>query len=383
MRKDNSRIGHLVFLILKIDEVMFFYLTDSLIVASSEADYIQICNAVRNLANAACESKHLLLGDYNVLKYFADIYRNVGDSVALILNNLVHNYATSTIPNGLTFYVEVVRDNQKNCREENGIAIQQLCFTEFIDSSTTQKMQLVGEDLNDCKMFIRILNWYKKKHGIQLNCSYEFFHGAGNRTSENLYKLKRDNKIALCIVDTDIRYPRQPVSSHATHKKCMRIGNTPLVRTIVLGVHEIENIIPVDYINLLRFDSGEALKKECYDRLYNHAEAENLLPYFDHKKGVVKMTESMSDPNFICFAEQCFNVYPEWQSNHDFQTFYDSLPEKGIIYPGLGENLFKNVLEQTELETIVGFKAFQLNEWQRIGLEILNFGCARSLESIS
>ena len=89
---------------------MLIYLTNSLIVDPQDKHYNRIRIAIRNIALAVIESKHLLRGDYEVLYRMYEIFRSDVD-ISPLFRKLYLEYATHTIPDSIRNYVEVVKES--------------------------------------------------------------------------------------------------------------------------------------------------------------------------------------------------------------------------------------------------------------------------------
>ena len=132
---------------------MLFYLTDSLIVDKDSVDYPSIYNAVRNLASAAFNSYHMLLGDENIVNRLKTWFAE--DPVFRPLFDYIANQYVFGIPSFINYYVEVVKENPQNIREDCGRCIAQMCYSDFRETKNVQSTFLIGEDNNDCSVSVQ------------------------------------------------------------------------------------------------------------------------------------------------------------------------------------------------------------------------------------
>ena len=129
--------------------------------------------------------------------------------------------------------------------------------------------------------------------------------------------------------------------------------------------------------------------KRHFDYLSRSEQREEILPYFDYKKGIRKIPEFMSSDDYQRFGELCWTQNPEINIGQSFREYLDSVPNKGRIYNPLSESIAADTLgyikESEKKGTLKAptLLAYQENEWKRIGKEIVNWCCARIPEGLS
>ena len=391
MKKDNYLIGLGVFLNLKIK--MLFFLKKSLIVEESCKEFLDICQAVRNLATAACERKHFITGDIDTILYFAKIFKEqTHDKVAIYFDNLKKNYATLGIPRFITYYIEVVNSNIYNEIEENGKKIFQIDYKEFEDTQSVQKTVLICEDgMYDCLFYKYILQWYIKvvlnKNSIP--CEFDNRHGGGAQTYLCLDSCIKNKLTSLCIIDSDKKYPEQKIERNSTCKKCQNIKCGPRNYCYILNCQEIENLIPLNFIDSLNFSGNLLKRKKALDELKNNPNVEIIIQYLDLKEGLKKYKKYKKDANFILFVKYFYPSISKIKNIKKIEKYYISRDDNDELYPGIMEDLLKHVIEDENSKLIQRniirphLLQFQVNEWNKIGQMMLNFGFARNQEGLS
>ena len=110
---------------------MLYYLSNALLVTTTSPEYRDVIAAVDNLAISAFESKHELFGDFNVMEALS---RNtdLGLRSRLVLNRIVQNYASCSIPLEISYYVEVVPNVRNRKRLVGRRVVVQLAACEQI-----------------------------------------------------------------------------------------------------------------------------------------------------------------------------------------------------------------------------------------------------------
>lgn len=379
----------MVFLIQRIND-MLFYLTDSLIVGKEDPLYNDIYKSIHNIATQVIDGNHLLRADIKVLEHFRMVYQS--DPYANILfNQLYQDYATCGIPQNINFYIEIVKENPI-CRKENGIDICQKSYLYYLNVDVCSKAILVGEDLNDTIFFEHVLNWFIRQTGDNYRYSVHRMSGGGHNTYRVVQNELDAHHVTICIVDTDKRYPACPPEQNGTYENCVNNINTEACeyKFLPLDVHEIENLVPLNYIdsfdNWVNGNANDVRKKKAFDFLKN--DAENILPYFDYKKGIKNDDMFRNEPDYRNFAEKCYGCNQDKVNlEPDFCTFVSKLADKTEIYPNLigGTGTIKRTLDLIKTNSCPkpDLLDFQRKNWNLIGQYLLDWCIARVPESIS
>ena len=365
---------------------MLFYLTDSLLVDKKASEYLEIATAISNLSIAVYESKHSINGDFSIIEFMS---KNVDIDIRArnILNNVAQQFAFYSIPQHITFYIEVVRETtDQPLREEESKQIAQVCYKEFLDTKSTQESCLIGEYYYDCTFFHVILNWYKTKMGITLSTLFEDIDGSGDDTYKKVKQfVGRNKRPTLCIVDSDKKYPNQIIAEDSTCGKCMKLyPHNYIYRFIALNVHEVENLVPLSVIDGLSWAGDAKFHKESFDYLRNSHENLEILPFFDIKMGIKYYKSLFENPDYLVYVEKCCMCHPQIPKGDQFGKFIDSLSEKDVVYPSLLKGLLKNSLEFISKNKITSFDLmdFQEKEWCTIAQNMLNWGFCRNKENV-
>lgn len=363
---------------------MLFYLTDTLIVDKDDVRYKDVYRCVRNLAIAADECRHELMGDLMVLSHWREHLGN--DPVAAVLANLVNNFSTTTIPSCLTEYVEVVLDNPHH-RMVREMHIYQLGYASFTSSESTSCTHLIGEDENDGRLYGHILNWFKRRENISANTSYSNINGGGRNTNRTFTTHIGQGHISVCIVDNDRRYPN--ANEGETARTCRSVvSSLPLSRLKVIDVLEIENLIPKDIIDNLEWTVANQKNKVEFDDLYENIPDKEMLRYVDLKSGYTKHREYSHNYQWVDFAKYCCecNISIPEEKRNNFDEAFQNAPVNEIFMHGLSRTLHREALEYLDSHpdySPADFLQFQLDEWREIGQLTLNTCICRNAEALN
>lgn len=365
---------------------MFIHLDDSLLVDEMDPIFNNVVRAVRNLAVAAFENKHILYGDWNVIVAMRQHFRYDKD-VWDVLNSIYQLYHRAGCPMEVSYYLRVVKEVGEGGFDENGKRYEPISYTVFEDTKATQECNLISEDFNDCVFYRQVVDYYKKQKGIVLPCNFYNVSGSGERTVENVRKCVFENKqVSICIVDTDKKYPEQGLNRKKACYKCQRIGkNVPSYLFVPLDVQEVENLVPFNVLEFLEWNAESQKNKDAFCELLNKKDTEYVVAYFDIKKGIVKDELLKTDEKYMNYAKICFGLNPEPTAHGDFDAYVEGIPDEGVVYRHLLAGLLKRYLEYVESDPSfkIELLEYQKREWEKISKAMLTMGCSRGKEAIT
>lgn len=360
-----------------------------MIVDASHQEYKPILRSVHNLATQAVEGNHLLLGEVEVIDHFREIFEN-DVIVGQLFQKLASNIAINSVPSSVTFYMEVIR-GANNQRVEGGVTIYQMNYTHFSTLDASGQTMAIGEDLNDVKVFEHILKWFISRTHSNFHYSLHPLGGNGRNIHRVVQNELNSKHITICIIDTDKKYPNDTPAPDSTYSLCLPVGNgVPYYQFVPLNVHEIENIIPLNYIDAFDvWTTGTATdvrNKRAFDFL--RSQANDLLPYFDYKKGIHKTTELTSNADYTDYAEKCFLVNSDKTSAYaNFTTYLSGIGDKGIVYEQLlgGSGILNRTVALIDSPSCPApvLEAYQEADWCVIGQNMLNWCIAKYREDVN
>lgn len=115
-----------------------------------------------------------------------------------------------------------------------------------------------------------------------LNLAYEIridpHGGGGSDTIKTFERLLRQNRLFLCLLDSDTKHPKGPLGETAKHFAMYPTGLNRNYRLEILNAHEIENLVPTSIIKQL-------YPKDFHGHLFQHATPSKFKRYPDHKNG--------------------------------------------------------------------------------------------------
>lgn len=379
----------MVSLILQIN-TMLFYLTNSLIVPSGDPAYNHIYKSINILAMQVESSQHLLTGDYDVVEYFRELFKD-NPIIGPLFNSIYQNYSTAGVPKCVTFYIEIVNATPIPERNVDGKLVRQLNFSHFDIPDKASSALLMGEDTNDAIFYEHILCWYKKTFAPFAHHRLRRCHGGGVNTAREINSHLNQGDILIAIIDTDKKYPSCAIKRDSTYDQCRKLVRTePHYCLLPINVHEIENLIPRNYIDACNDwsnqSSYDSICKSKIEMLYT--DSENTLPFFDFKKGLVIDDDVRNNSDYKEFARKCYDARTDLKAiEPDFDVFLSNSSNKTEICPKLfgGSGLIKRII------LLIGSARcpqnpllfpFQMDNWEKIGQSLLNWCICRNNERL-
>lgn len=364
-----------------IDKTMLIYLTNSLIVEMNDARFADIKRCAKYLALAMIEHNHLVRGDYEVIEWLAMVMEGYDEDGVKVYTRLYKRYSTYVIPSCLHYYVEVVLNMpNEDLLQINGVSVKPVQYTYFLDSSKVQVMPFIGEDSADCEFYAHIGNSYLSAYGINLLLQMRHEKGNGSGVASATQEYVNAHKPVISIIDSDKKYPTQPIDPNSTFAKCNVVwSNLPKVNEIysfhVVLTQEIENLIPYNYINGLTLWNGQChSNKVAFDKLYNSPDREIILSYFDLKNGLKKKSEMDWCNDYLDYAVMCYSCFDNTSSRDTIKN----MPNDQELCPRLHRTLLKKTNEYIENHDNLQpqLLEFQQCEWNKIGMMLLDMCCA-------
>ncbi|MCJ8344639.1 hypothetical protein MJH12_03795, partial [bacterium] len=281
------------------------------------------------------------------------------------------NYAIQLIPSNMKTH------NSYNppYKTYESLEIGYLPICDFLTSRNIQPTKIIGEDLNDIKVFEIMARYFLKTKDINLKVEFEAQPGGGGNTAKILKsEILNSHKLCLCITDSDRRSPSNPkMQSTATNAHTVFINNkTPKVGFFIeKKVREMENYLP---------------------RLFY----ENWVCQHNDKSYIFEHIESLNSSNdeLIFFVSMKDGLTFEQASKEaDWKNWLQSISKqmcdkckcdncKCKVLDGYGSSLLERFVIY-ENEVNIGIEAFQssptglVSLWEKIGQLLFSWGCAQ------
>lgn len=239
----------------------------------------------------------IVCGEYHSLSVLASRTDNIG----VLFRKVLSKYVTQR---AIMEEVDVIFCICKNSAKELPAFIvekvKEIRIDRIVDYwwDLFQKCVLVCENQNDCKYYSLLgLNYCNRHNIVEYTVDFTYQGGGGQTTAESYDNMVcREKRPTLCIVDSDKRH----ANNCTLGKTCMDVRNIeasfsetePPFQTVVLQVHEVENIVPLTILaDLYR---NKPLINSYIELLKNLASIENGAPllYYDLKYGCSNLLDT-------------------------------------------------------------------------------------------
>jgi hypothetical protein len=376
---------------------MLLVLDDSL---KNALDQNVVLEALENIALGRREGKHLIFSNRKTLESFKNC-SSLSTRTRQVYLKLYTQFPELPHPQTFVRRVEVVAlDSGLSSRMEGHCKVISIPAHYFCDSALIQKTLLLTENLDDATFYKTIaeiyLRWKKLKKKITI--LLDPYLGGGS-TTVTAYKLIQNNqeRFCLCFLDSDKKSSSSPFGNTAKNVVAIDDPNKPFCEYFVIGVREIENLIPTRlYSEISSGDPNRMAGVNFLERLEKSTLTE-ARKYLDIKKGL-KLGEILSASSNTPFSTDWLNglndLYPLAISISktclNDQVCLKSENCDCIITTGLGDNILKTVVEQIEKPTQYQLREPKIAkmvdqllkpEWEKIG-EIITAWCCGTRKMI-
>ncbi|EJF4092845.1 hypothetical protein DFX34_RS14260 [Vibrio parahaemolyticus] len=270
-----------------------------------------------------------------------------------------------------------------NVKTEKQTVIE-ISYDYFMCNLRTRPSTLIPENDSDFELFNIIGESYLKScsnhhFGIKFekNCGY------GSHTFKVYSDYKSQNRFALCIVDSDSKYPGAPLGSTARPFLNLGFSVENTVEAKLLTVREAESLLPDDVIESAlvegNYSAGMVDILEKVKKLDQDSKG-IFRQYFDHKDGI--SLKQALQPKLVGFwkphfaQERTLPVKPCYKSN-----ICDDCGSC-IKLEGFGERILENSLNtmarSNKRNLITRLSGGIKEEWESIGVKMLAWGCIPS-----
>jgi hypothetical protein len=373
---------------------MLLVLHDSL---AKALDQNTVLEALEMIALARREGKHLVFAKRDVLKSLLNCAELSKRTRQVYLKLYAQLAEMQVYLQTLSRRVEVIAlDTGLSSRLEKHCKVISVPARYFSNSSLIQKTILLTENLDDATLYQTItqiyLKWKKLK---KIAILFEAYAGGGSTTKKAYQRIQdQAERFCLCLLDSDKKSPNSPLGNTAKEVKKIENPNQPLCEYLILGVREIENLIPIQLYSLV--SSGDVNRMPCVD-LLEQLEKTSLAEarkYLDIKNGL-KLNEILEASKNSPFSKDWMNWLKN-VSSLDIAIKKNCLKHEAcmkgencdcIITTGFGDKILEAVIKVIETPTkdqptqqkIVEMVDPLLKaEWEAIGEMITAWCCGTS-----
>ncbi|WP_411992532.1 hypothetical protein [Agarivorans sp. DSG3-1] len=349
-----------------------------------DVDYHQKVSAFENILSAQRDGNHVVYCDRKLIRHFRGSSHLSSSSLQTIseLHFLSREY--KTVSNEISVVVHVLfdRSHYVNNLDANGQNIIEISYDYFNSTLRVQPSTLIPENDKDFDFFKIIADGYlNRKSNYNFNLKLSKHCGYGSHTYSVYSEYKSSQKLALCIVDNDVKYPGASVGSTARQFGQNGFCIDGTVEAKMLSVREIESLLPEEVIEEALVSKGYPANSidvlEKMKRLEQISSGE-FRKYFDHKDGIT--LKQALQPSWSAFwkdffvAEPTFGIKPCAQNNDCIEC------GSCIKLDGFGERILEKSLEVMDdshkRKLFERLSGIILEEWEAIGEKVIAWGCA-------
>lgn len=387
---------------------MLIYLAEELGAQFAQlSQSVKFGNAMRNLALCEREGKHVLAGSYAVLTQLKRWHELSQRERAVFERCHMEIQTRLQLWKNASALIEVSNVEAGEIRRLD--EEQQLRFVVpygyFADSARVQKVQLIGEDIKDAKLYELAAKAYQQRFGFgrdrsEVSEHKKLFHlcinprgGSGSGIPLEVEQEAKTHMV-LAVTDGDVGFPGATPATNSnqvrTQQTVAGLANHAIVDHVVTDGRSIENLLPEDVILAAHFldpssssTTEQHLPPEQVTRPHRTLLADKeARRYLDLKAGLrLRQTQPGSTD---CEDERRFLEAVAKRLKPEANT--DTCPSNGnkkscdkrdcdcVVVAGYGNKLLEKVLAHL---THSPEKTLTLTpELERIARHVAAFGCA-------
>lgn len=269
---------------------MLFQLDDSLagLFTGQQAPPPKVLDGISLLAHSRRTGCHLVVGSRGVLSALAAT-AHLGSRDRAVFQHLLSRFSTiSPLRSFPAVYIEVVPSQVKPISILRGGQVAIQMPIEALDSIPfVGPTVLLGENIDDANLMAIVgESWlhHKGVSGIAIRCSTR---GGGGSTLEHEFGaiVDQGDLLCLCVADSDKSWPNAPQGATARAVLSRKRLDRPYCAVLVLDIHEIENMLPVDVIeSAWRLNNAPHAMSALISDGRDHQDS--FIIYFDFKNGI-------------------------------------------------------------------------------------------------
>lgn len=336
---------------------MLFELTDDLCTYQPD-DKTKVINGITNLLIGYYEGNHLLI----ISDDFYDAFEpEISEERAKLALHYLYNYETYDYHVPVSYKIVLNDDCKKS----------ELPISYFQLTKSIQPIHVLAENPNDVDFYAVITRIIKKIDEDRL--AFIPMHGSGYSMGSELMKLQNGEILALAIADSDIKYPGGKVGATGGAVQSA-YSHGKYVKLEIIKVHEIENLLPPQFI----YERCKGEGKSLMEKLIKLNLLE-YLRYYDVKNGI-----SLSDieaSNYNVFAKDIYeHIYNVKKCSYD-RHIRQCKKNNKKVHAKLKDDLIKNFLN-LDFGKQNTYQIYFKSEWRDIAESFYQYTCSRIGEPI-
>lgn len=268
-----------------------------------------------------------------------------------------------------------------------GKTIIKIPYTELNIGTHFFGTSILFENISEQRFYNHITDWYRNVNSLRsIESSYQPLNGGGNCISDVFLDIqKRGDRFCLAILDSDQKYPNSNFGD--TAKRLIKIFvETGFCNFLVINTRECENLAPLNILQ--EICQGNVDWELGIDEIRMiHEVMPSAILYVDYKKGFKeKNIYDSANPDFINFYKtilQSTGLLTEEQyeiirtrEEESFKT------NNRVIIHSIGHEVLDRIIENLDVKRTNNLTVSNhspenlLQEWSRIGKQILDWTCS-------
>ncbi|MCS4057165.1 hypothetical protein [Salinibacter ruber] len=244
-------------------------------------------DALEYIALCRKEGSQVITGNRQVIKHIIStsgltnraksIYKRIYEDVTK--NRHINKYVSHVI--------NVIRPYGESEKRRGETTYIDVPLNRFRNPSLIQNTVLLVENVDDAKVYNKIAKYYAYSENVSTNIEYSVIQGGGGNIHDQLEQFQRRNdRIVMCLVDSDKKHPSDELGQTAQNALSTYDEECSLCHLVILKEHELENLIPVYFLRRsTNSNTQERSAVENIDSLSKVEDLSKIRKFIDIKNG--------------------------------------------------------------------------------------------------
>jgi len=358
---------------------MFIEICDSIIDDFSMSNKRRkIITALDNICTAAREGNHVFYASPETCNaiYSSSIFAS-HEKIRNIFRKIESKHSEyKSVKKQISIFMKIVAGTHILEKDrENDKELIKISMDFLQKSAIFKETTLLLEERQDAWLFEKISKLYGNAHN-QIKCRFCCEHGGGSRTYSSYKEIQEArDKLCLCLVDSDQKYPSSAYGETAQNVIDIDNSNIPISQYHILKMHELENLFSsTPFLTIASTNNAqrERVKAFLYEVERNDISAKK---YFDIKKGFKykQFYENVDLYNYWSplsrkVKKSCANSCENCDKNSNSCT--------DIIVDGFGNKFLNDIKKAINLCSLMDIECPTLKTiWEELGKLITSWCC--------
>jgi len=365
---------------------MIFELDDDIINHIGNPD---IEGAIEAISMSQNQSRHIMLASLQLLNILRNNFPNNSAIQAAVRKSISEYVYSATLKDLTQYYVKLIANGNSPrlfIQDQHRVIYLPAKLVNQSNDTWLETI-LIGEYITDCHFFLNIAKRYIQVNGItKYDLRFHSENGGGNTTGYIYSQKQLTNRPTICIVDSDKEFPSDINKGTAEELKIYNNRYKPLSQYIILDVHEIENLLTKDMIDVALVGDPNWVPTSATAQVIQNLQAYSPnISFFDLKLGLRRAemrSLSTSNPKKYRYLDKALKASSSISETDTYactRAAACTTPKNCncyIIEPLKNRKIVKKSVENNACFSLPNPSGYANMHWDKISTFLFSWGCS-------